>query len=1148
MRGGAAVALLLCLLLILDAGAHVSAQRQAAPPPIPLTATLTPAESSVWRSANGTFALGFFPVTSPAPVAGDRFVLGLWYGHAPPGPGGGPLPLTVVWTANRQQPVDRGALLRFDGGNLVLYGSVGETVWETGTAAQRVSGAELLDTGNLRLLRAASNASSSSSSGYVAWQSFDDPTDTLVPGQVLRRPASLRAWTAAPPQGGNSSRYGQPAAGVYAARFRSNGTLALVWNASVTYLSTLAGAGAGGDGNLYLNATRGSRLSPTTAALDRDGRFVMQDKNGREVFSWTATDAYSAARPLRRLTLDADGNLRMYSSYDNGILWRAVWAAVQDVCRVYGVCGVNGLCRRASASGGGGPSCSCPPGFRAFNFSASQPCASVYPLQQDDAACQPQQAAMALVDNATLVGAGGASAPFAAASYAACADRCVAACACRGAVYSAATGTCLLYEARFLAVAGTDAAAATTTAGLKVNRLELPQPPGPPPPTAPPNVPSGPPPFARRRGVRKDLKVAGIAIGGTAGGLAALVIFLACGCCWVKKHKQRKRTRKVGATTGGASTPQQQQQHAAMTMRGVNGSTTPVAAAVAAKPWTYKELRRATKSFDQPLGDGRFGPLFKGVLPDGTVVAVRILRKPLPAAAVVEPDPFSGPVSQEMMDGLLLRPQQPPPPTEGGVRRTTAEDEKVLLPRDVSRSSSRSSGGGGGGSKDGKASNRFRSRSLGVGFFNRSRGGGGGDGSGPQQQQQQDLEDGAAPPPDTTTTASAAPSRKLSAAFASLFSGRSVMQSFSGYGRSGELGRGVPYHSGELSRGGSHDATPGGLSRAASRRLPPDSIFYDPSNSAGMSAFEEEQQFRARVDDLGRVSHPNLVRLAGYCIEGRRRLLVHHFVENGSVAKFLFHRKGYTIFDWATRLDTALAAARGLAHLHDACSPPLVHADLRPESIVLDAQFKARVTDFGLLHLVLGADRAAILAYMTRAGGGRHLYLAPEWAAGLPVTPKVDVYSFGLVLLELVSGRRCFQPPPPGSTAGAHQHAWNFPAWAFVQMEAGRLPALADPALAGALDQQQLERVVRTAFWCVQDEADSRPSMAVVLLMLQGEARIPAPVPPPRLIQGLQLPPGQGHGTGGVDSPATAAALFSVPPAIAAAAASSGGGGLYNSV
>lgn len=168
-------------------------------------------------------------------------------------------------------------------------------------------------------------------------------------------------------------------------------------------------------------------------------------------------------------------------------------------------------------------------------------------------------------------------------------------------------------------------------------------------------------------------------------------------------------------------------------------------------------------------------------------------------------------------------------------------------------------------------------------------------------------------------------------------------------------------------------------------------------------ASQGEREFRVEVDILSRLNHPNLVRLIGYCADKRQRLLVYEFMNHGNLQERL-HGILRTKTDWHTRVKVALGAARGLCHLHHspAIGNPVIHRDFKSSNILLGDNFEAKVSDFGLAKLVPFGSKT----YVSTRVLGTFGYLDPQYTATGHVTLKSDVYGFGVVLLELLTGRR----------------------------------------------------------------------------------------------------------------------------------------------
>lgn len=256
-----------------------------------------------------------------------------------------------------------------------------------------------------------------------------------------------------------------------------------------------------------------------------------------------------------------------------------------------------------------------------------------------------------------------------------------------------------------------------------------------------------------------------------------------------------------------------------------------------------------------------------------------------------------------------------------------------------------------------------------------------------------------------------------------------------------------------------------------------------------------EKQFRMEVATIGSTHHLNLAKLIGFCSERRHRLLVYEFMKNTSLDNFLFASTDESSkkLDWDARFGIALGTARGITYLHEECRDCIIHCDIKPENILLDDNFHAKVSDFGLAKLINVREHQnrALTSVMGTRG-----YLAPEWLANLPITSKSDVFSYGMVLLELVGGRRNFDI---SATTGRRK----FSTWAFEQFEGGDISSIVDERLGGNLNMDQVQRVIQVSFWCIQEQSSRRPSMGKVVQMLEGVFPIERP-PAPKSFEGLQ--------------------------------------------
>ncbi|XP_066378494.1 G-type lectin S-receptor-like serine/threonine-protein kinase At2g19130 [Miscanthus floridulus] len=255
-----------------------------------------------------------------------------------------------------------------------------------------------------------------------------------------------------------------------------------------------------------------------------------------------------------------------------------------------------------------------------------------------------------------------------------------------------------------------------------------------------------------------------------------------------------------------------------------------------------------------------------------------------------------------------------------------------------------------------------------------------------------------------------------------------------------------------------------------------------------------EKQFRNEVRTIGRIQHVNLVRLRGFSSHGSERLLVYDYMPNGSLDRALFGGAAAPpTLSWSARFQIALGTARGLLYLHEGCRDCIIHCDMKPENILLDEDLVPKVADFGMAKLV-GRDFSRVLTTVRGTIG----YLAPEWISGVPITAKADVYSYGMVLLEIISGRRnarCWVTTEQGDLLSEY-----FPLVAARNVSEGAaLVALLDERLEGDADPRELERACRVACWCVQDYEAHRPTMEQVVQALEGVVAVNVPPIPTSL-------------------------------------------------
>ncbi|XP_043725838.1 rust resistance kinase Lr10-like [Telopea speciosissima] len=308
------------------------------------------------------------------------------------------------------------------------------------------------------------------------------------------------------------------------------------------------------------------------------------------------------------------------------------------------------------------------------------------------------------------------------------------------------------------------------------------------------------------------------------------------------------------------------------------------------------------------------------------------------------------------------------------------------------------------------------------------------------------------------------------------------------------------------------------------------------------SSKESEKQFMNEVATTGAVHHQNLVSLLGYCVQGKTRALVYEFMEKGSLDKYIyntnFENKSSLLISYYKQIYAiALETAKGILYLHQGCRPTILHFDIKPHNVLLDSNFRAKVADFGLARM-MGKDDSHVS--LTRARGTPG-YVAPEvWLNKKttyynygPVTDKSDVYSYGMMLLEMVGRRKNCDPEGNESSS-----QFYFPMWAYNKIKIGELPLLPPIMISSRLmgddevnivaaaiddevDQRDgsssssssssttghgekdvasasilIERMCLVGLWCIQHIPSNRPSMDRVIQMLEGNVQLGIPPHP----------------------------------------------------
>lgn len=257
--------------------------------------------------------------------------------------------------------------------------------------------------------------------------------------------------------------------------------------------------------------------------------------------------------------------------------------------------------------------------------------------------------------------------------------------------------------------------------------------------------------------------------------------------------------------------------------------------------------------------------------------------------------------------------------------------------------------------------------------------------------------------------------------------------------------------------------------------------------------------FKSEIETLGRIRHVNIVKLLYSCSADDFQILVYEYLENGSLSDVLHGEKCRELMDWSRRFNIAVGAAQGLAYLHDDCVPPIVHRDVKSSNILLDHDFKARVADFGLAK-ILRSKANKDGGVTTSRVAGSYGYIAPEYAYTLKVTEKSDVYSYGVVLMELITGKR---PNDPSFGENKDIVKWltetalstNSPRGSGnKECRRGYLVQIVDPRLnPSTCDYEEIEKVLNVALLCTSTFPISRPSMRRVVDLLKEYKTRPKP-------------------------------------------------------
>ncbi|KAF5944960.1 hypothetical protein HYC85_019037 [Camellia sinensis] len=258
----------------------------------------------------------------------------------------------------------------------------------------------------------------------------------------------------------------------------------------------------------------------------------------------------------------------------------------------------------------------------------------------------------------------------------------------------------------------------------------------------------------------------------------------------------------------------------------------------------------------------------------------------------------------------------------------------------------------------------------------------------------------------------------------------------------------------------------------------------------GDCSTQGEVEFKNEIVLMSRLQHKNLVRLLGFCMEGKERLLIYEFVPNASLDRFIFDPIKRLLLNWETRYKIILGIARGLLYLHEDSQLRIIHHDLKGGNILLDSAMNPKIADFGMARLfVVDQSRGN-----TKRIVGTYGYMPPEYAKFGQFSVKTDVFSFGVLILEIVSGKKNGSSVNAGNIEHLLSYAWK-------KWREGKALSLIDQTLRSGSNSDKI-RCIHIGLLCVQENVAKRPTMASIVLMLTSfSMSLPLPSKPGFLLE-----------------------------------------------